>query len=68
MAVVRYSPSAVMEFLGLSTDVKPNATNAAMPAPKIGDRFIEADTGKVYAYMGAGTWTAVIGAVYTAGA
>lgn len=66
MAIVRYSPTAVIEYAGLSTDTKPSGGNAAMPAPKGGDRFIETDTGYVYIYTN-GAWSKLTGAIFVAG-
>ncbi|MDE2105199.1 MAG: hypothetical protein KGL39_48680 [Patescibacteria group bacterium] len=64
MAIIRYSPSAVMEYVGLSTDTKPTAANATgnVPPPKGGDRFIESDTGNVFIYTGSGWSAALTGA------
>lgn len=65
MAVTRVSHSAPATWFGLSTDTKPT-TNSAQPGPKAGDRFVEVNTGYVYAFS-AGAWTKVPGAVYTTG-
>lgn len=59
MAIVRYSPSAVMEYVGLSTDTKPVGNVGGQPGPKAGDRFIESDTGNVFIYTGNG-WSAAL--------
>lgn len=67
MAIAKYSPSSVTEYLGLTTDTKPTGNDQG-PGPKVGDRFVETDaTGKVWVWNGS-AWVSPPGAIFTAGA
>lgn len=59
MAIVRTSPTAAAVYVGPSTDTKPTSGTGNAPPPKVGDWFIETDTGFVYIYGAAG-WSVKI--------
>lgn len=50
MSITAYKPLNSTVYTGLSTDTKPSAA-------KVGDKFIETDTGKVYVALGPSTWS-----------